>query len=97
MLAGGLLLAGPALAQVTPPGTATPATPPNAASAQEPVHLPNPKNPGAPRKWSLHFQQTLIDQWHTALSTPYTGEFSLADRESAKLSLTTTLFIERRL
>ena len=87
----------PALAQVTPPGSTTPATPPNAASAQEPVHLPNPKNPGAPRKWSLHFQQTLIDQWHNNLTTPYSGEYSLADRESAKLSFTSTLFIGRRL
>jgi high affinity Mn2+ porin len=85
------------LAQVTPPGSTTPATPPNAASAQEPAHLPNPKDPGAPRKWSLHFQQTLVDQWHNNLTTPYAGDFSLADRESAKLSFTSTLFIGRRL
>lgn len=96
MLAGGLLLAGSALAQVTPPGTATPATPPTAAPAQKPIHQPGDTLEKS-RNWSIHFQQTLIDQWHTALSTPYTGEFSLADRESAKLSLTTTLFIERRL
>ena len=96
-IAGGLLLAGPALAQVTPPGSTTPATPPNAASAQEPAHLPNPQNPGAPRKWSLHFQQTLIDQWHSGFTTPYAGKFSLADRESAKLSFTSTLFLGRRL
>ena len=96
MLAGGLLLAGPALAQVTPPGTATPATPPTAAPAQKPIHQPGDTLEKS-RNWSIHFQQTLIDQWHTALSTPYAGEFSLADRESAKLSLTTTLFIGRRL
>ena len=51
----------------------------------------------APRGWSLHFQQTLIDQWHNDLRTPYAGEYSLADRESAKLSFTSTLFIGRRL
>ncbi|WP_210518134.1 carbohydrate porin [Hymenobacter terricola] len=84
------------LAQVTPPGTTPPATPPNAAPAQEPIHQPN-DTPEKPRNWSLHFQQTLIDQWHNNLTTPYSGEYSLADRESAKLSLTTTLFIGRRL
>ena len=87
-----MLLALPALAQVTPPGSTTPATPPNAASAQEPVHQPEKA-----RNWSLHFQQTLIDQWHNNLTTPYAGDYSLADRESAKLSFTSTLFIGRRL
>ncbi len=85
-------MAGRAGAQVTPPGSTTPATPPNAASAQEPAHQPEKA-----RNWSLHFQQTLIDQWHTDLTTPYAGDFSLADRESAKLSFTSTLFIGRRL
>ena len=96
LLAGALLLAGPGRAQVTPPGTTLPATPPNAAPAQEPIHQPN-DTPEKPRNWSLHFQQTLIDQWHNSLSTPYAGEYSLADRESAKLSFTSTLFIGRRL
>ena len=85
------------LAQVTPPGSTTPATPPNAASAQEPAHLPNVGKAGAPRRWSLHFQQTLINQWHSNFSTPYAGDYSLFDRESAKLSFTSTLFIGRRL
>ena len=70
--------------------------PPKAAPAQEPTHQPN-DTPGQPRNWSLHFQQTLIDQWHSGFSTPYGGDYSLADRESAKLSLTSTLFIGRRL
>ena len=85
-----------ALAQVTPPGTTPPATSPNAAPAQEPTPQPN-DTPDKPRNWSLHFQQTLIDQWHNDLSTPYAGDYSLADRESAKLSLTSTFFIGRRL
>jgi high affinity Mn2+ porin len=92
LFAGALLLALPALAQVTPPGSTTPATPPNAASAQEPAHQPQKV-----RNWSLHFQQTLINQWHNNLTTPYAGEYSLANRESAKLSYTSTLFIGRRL
>jgi high affinity Mn2+ porin len=93
LLAGGLLLAAPVRAQVTPAGSTTPPTPPTAASAQEPLRQPANKA----RDWSLHFQQTLIDQWHNNLSTPYAGDYSLADRESAKLSFTSTLFIGRRL
>ncbi len=84
------------LAQVTPPGSTSPTTPPNAASAQEPAHQPN-ATPDKPRNWSLHFQQTLINQWHSDISTPYAGDYSLFDRESAKLSFTSTLFIGRRL
>lgn len=87
-----MLLALPTLAQVTPPGT----TPPNAAPGQEPIRQPNP-TPDKPRDWSLHFQQTLIDQWHGELSTLCAGEFNLTDRESTKLSFTSTLFIGRRL
>ena len=91
LLSGFLLLAGPAGAQVTPPGTTLPATSPAAGPASAPAPL------GPARNWSLHFQQTLIDQWHSNLSTPYSGDYSLADRESAKLSYTSTLFLGRRL
>ena len=84
------------LAQVTLPGTATPTTPPNAAPSQTPIRQDN-DTPQQPRNGSLHFQQTLIDQWHNDLSTPYSGDYSLVDRESAKLSFTSTLFIGRRL
>ena len=93
LLAGALLLALPALAQVTPAGSTTPPTPPNAASAQEPLRRPVEEA----HNWSLHFQQTFIDQWHSNLNNPYAGDFSLADRESAKLSMTSTFFIGRRL
>ena len=96
LLGAALLLASRAVAQVTPPGTATPTTPPTAAPSQTPIRQAN-DTPQQPRNWSLHFQQTLIDQWHNDLSTPYSGEYSLADRESAKLSFTSTLFIGRRL
>ena len=88
------LVAGSAFGQggVTPPASATaPAQQPAAASAQEPVHKDEPSN------WSLHFQQTLIQQWHNDLSPRYAGDHSLQAREKAKLSLTTTLFIGRRL
>ena len=96
LLLATVLSATRANAQVTPPGTATPALPPPAAAGQTPAQSPAAA-PGTARNWSLHFQQTLIKQWHNDLTTPYTGEYSLADRESAKLSFTSTLFIGRRL
>ena len=89
------LLASRALAQgqVTPPASATPARQPAAASAQQPVHHAY----GDSAKWTLHFQQTVIQQWHNDLSPRYAGPHSLAARENAKLSLTTTVFLGRRL
>jgi high affinity Mn2+ porin len=85
-----------AVAQITPPASATPPKEPVAASVPEPIHHPIPDSTVG-HGWSLHFQQTVIDQWHSDLHTPYAGAYSLADREKAKLSLTTTLFIGRRL
>ena len=83
--------------QVTPPDTKVPASPPAAAPSQEPIKQPA-KADGEPRKWSLHFQQTVIKQWHSEFSSRYADSLlSLQSREKAKLSLTTTLFIGRRL
>jgi high affinity Mn2+ porin len=92
---GTALLAGRALAQggVTPPASTLPAQQPAAASAQQPVHHEH----DASQNWSIHFQQTVIQQWHNDLSPRYEGDFSLQARENAKLSLTTTLFIGRKL
>ncbi|RKR80650.1 high affinity Mn2+ porin [Mucilaginibacter gracilis] len=48
-------------------------------------------------KWSTHFQLTVIDQSHPSFKSAYSGENSLnADADEA-LSLTTTLFIGRKL
>ncbi len=85
-----------ALAQVTPPGAALPVTPPAAAPAQEPARPAN-DTPDKPSNWSLHFQQTVIKQWHSEFKTLYSDSLSLDSREKAKLSVTTTLFIGRRL
>ncbi len=49
------------------------------------------------RKWTLHYQATVIPQAHADFSADYTGEKSMLTKESPKVSLTTTLFIGRRL
>ena len=92
------LLAGAAYGQggVTPPSSVLPAKPPAAASAQEPVHYEDGQ-PGNKQGWSVHFQQTVIKQWHGEFRAPYQDSLSLQVRENAKLSLTTTAFIGRRL
>ena len=98
-LLGALGFLAPVLAwgQVTPPDTKVPGIPPAAAPSQEPIRQPT-KADGAARNWSLHFQQTVIKQWHSEFNSPYADSMlSLQPREKAKLSLTTTLFIGRRL
>ena len=96
LFALGLLLPVAARAQVTSPAGTAPALPAAAASAQQPAHADTVAN-GRRTSWSLHFQQTIVQQWHSELNTPYAGDYSLQDREKAKLSLTSTLFIGRKL
>ncbi len=82
---------------VTPPASATPRredVPPG--SAQQPRH--DAASPaGGSDNWSLHFQQTLVQQWHNNLRPAYEGNNSLEARENAKLSFTSTIFLGRRL
>ncbi|QKG54029.1 carbohydrate porin [Hymenobacter sp. BRD67] len=89
-----VLLAGAAFGQgaVTPPSSATPGKAPAAASAQQPIHVETDTH-----GWSLHFQQTVIRQWHANFTAPYSDSLSLQPRESAKTSLTTTLYLGRQL
>src|SRR6187455_2427350 len=48
--------------------------------------------------WTGHFQATIIGQKHSGFQSPYKGENSLADSvEPTAVSLTSTLFIGRRL
>lgn len=50
------------------------------------------------KKWSYHFQLTAINQTHPAFKAKYSGDNSLSsEAESKKLSLTTTLFLGRKL
>ncbi len=50
------------------------------------------------KKWSYHFQLTAISQSHPSFAAKYSGNNSLSNEaESRKLSLTTTLFLGRKL
>ncbi|MES2389245.1 MAG: carbohydrate porin [Bacteroidota bacterium] len=52
----------------------------------------------APSSWTSHFQATVIAQKHSAFKAKYSGANSLADSaEPYALSLTSTLFLGRRL
>ena len=48
-------------------------------------------------KWSTHFQLTVIDQSHPSFKAPYSGDNSLNKDAEEALSLTTTLYIGRKL
>lgn len=84
-------------AQTVPGQSTTPAT--STVPAAPPIGPDARPAPDSTRRsgWSLHFQQTVITQWHANFAAPYTGEFSLQPREKAKTSLTSTVFIGRRL
>ena len=50
------------------------------------------------KKWTIHFQLTAINQTHPSFSAKYSGSNSLINTaETEKLSLTTTLFLGRKL
>ena len=49
------------------------------------------------KKWSLHYQATVIPQAHLKFSASYSGDKSMLTSESPKVSLTTTLFVGRAL
>lgn len=48
-------------------------------------------------KWSYHFQLTSIVQAHPAFNAAYSGTNSLTDTSESALSLTTTLYLGRKL
>jgi high affinity Mn2+ porin len=47
--------------------------------------------------WNMHFQLTVIDQSHPAFKAAYSGQNSLSPEAEEALSLTTTLYIGRKL
>lgn len=48
-------------------------------------------------KWNTHFQLTVIDQSHPSFKAAYSGDNSLSPDAEEALSLTTTIFIGRKL
>ncbi len=49
------------------------------------------------KDWSIHFQQTTITQYHPSFNALYSGTNSLNPEAETKTSLTSTLFLGRRL
>jgi high affinity Mn2+ porin len=49
------------------------------------------------KAWTLHFQQTVVTQWHPSFSAPYSGTNSLQSGAEMKTSVTATLFLGFRL
>ncbi|MFM6942532.1 MAG: hypothetical protein ACKOW4_04395, partial [Aquirufa sp.] len=45
-------------------------------------------------KYSLHFQQTAIYQYHDAFNARYSGDNSLQNVEEGAMSLTSTMFFD---
>ena len=63
------------------------------AQAQE-----NPRHPAdSTEKWNMHYQMTVIDQSHTSFTAPYSGQNSLNAASEEALSITTTLYIGKKL
>ncbi len=57
----------------------------------------NNRAPDSTEQWNFHAQLTIIDQSHTSFSAAYSGLNSLSPSSEEALSLTTTLFIGRKL
>jgi high affinity Mn2+ porin len=61
-------------------------------------HLALAQNPSdSSSNWTIHFQLSLVQQWHGNYSFPYSGPSSLDSNKEKALSLTTTLFLGRKL
>lgn len=69
----------------------------DAASAARGQASPGMPAAPEPEAWSVHGQITGVTQGHGAFSSPYAGDNSLESRKEIRTSLTTTLFLGRRL
>ncbi len=49
------------------------------------------------QRWNVHFQATVIGQWHPSFRSPYQGQNSLVPHEGAKVSVTSTVYFGVRL
>ncbi|MFL5728569.1 MAG: carbohydrate porin [Cytophagaceae bacterium] len=48
-------------------------------------------------KWNIHFQQTIIPQYHPAFKAPYSDTFSLQSPSESQSSFTSTIFFGAKL
>jgi high affinity Mn2+ porin len=55
------------------------------------------QEPDSSQSWNLHFQQTVVTQYHPHFSAKYSGVNSLQTQSETQTSLTTTLFFGLRL
>jgi high affinity Mn2+ porin len=53
--------------------------------------------PDSTNKWTFHFQQSMVNQWHSEEKFAYSGPSSLDSNAESRLSLTTTIYLGRRL
>jgi high affinity Mn2+ porin len=49
------------------------------------------------QRWNIHFQSTVIGQWHPDFKAAYTGDHSLVTSEAPKVSITATVYAGLRL
>ncbi len=68
----------------------------NDFSQGQEVNLAKPKQDTI-NNWTFHFQQSFVNQWHGNYNFPYEGAYSLDSNSESHLSVTTTLFIGRKL
>jgi high affinity Mn2+ porin len=62
-----------------------------------PVYAQEAPDTNSIKDWSVHFQETTISQSHPAFSAQYSGTNSLSPNAETATSLTSTLFLGRRL
>lgn len=72
-----------------------PVTQPSTQSLEVPAT--QPPAPSTTENFNIHAQATVISQWHDVFPSPYIGPKSLLPDESAKTSVTATLFMGLRM
>jgi len=61
------------------------------SSSEDSIH----KDTGS--RWTVHYQATVIDQYHGKFNAPYSGQNSLKDTTEQDMSVTATIFLGYRL
>ena len=63
----------------------------------KPVNAQTAKTADSTERWNFHYQLTVINQSHAAFQAPYSGDNSLSPQEEEALSLTTTIYVGKKL